>query len=775
MELFQSTLKTEIYDSFANSDFRKNPSQHDYELLIKIFERSYYVRDINTHEVTPCFSFLHGEGLACTIYSDREDCVRRSKEFEVAYEITTEVLPISGLWDFFNTCARNGCVGAVLDDEFAVRFFNRISDLDRTLPTVYYLRVPDSENSFTGVFFGKRGIVDFDEGRTIKWINYEKSDKLCCKYLLFDAPLPSSQLSACTIRGKENVTLLYQGENTFLGPYISIDGAVPIFSDSTIARYFAKSIGLLTGPQETTFKDGFEIKPVKLFEFLDQCAESAPLTDIVLNPTYHRAFQGHFFVDDSKWLLHTVSGVWDINETEPKKMTNFNLSKGYMGAPDGSVLAIHGINTLIQYPFKRVSGANKSLFTEEDANDLIEEELSNFHDPVYIPKDQIPPSDSFCIDAFDKVSGERYAFSSYDGTCNDLGFLIFPDILSAISYISNTLLEVDENARLNGYRLCDGSGVSGSGSKIREQNITSDIRAALKKIAYDALLKGYSPLHSHLIKKLMQDVSATCEMLERGYFGDLLYYDLSDGNEVESRILDTYDDEDEDEDAKNKTRNRIAKSRLKLQKNHSIPEHQTSALRSSLETTFSELTPDTISIAVTALEEFSNVGKRSGYDYAGISMKIAKVFERELTIRIFRTWRSVSIEKFGKNVIKSIIEQPINELTDADRTLSDYFSKRSKTSLGGMRFALRAITDEVKSSSITENFRNFVFSLNDPDWILSDEFSSILNDISSKYRNGGVHEHIVDFVTCEDAVSRILTGKNNALNKLIMATRQNAD
>jgi len=49
---------------------------------------------------------------------------------------------------------------------------------------------------------------------------------------------------------------------------------------------------------------------------------------------------------------------------------------------------------------------------------------------------------------------------------------------------------------------------------------------------------------------------------------------------------------------------------------------------------------------------------------------------------------------------------------------------------------------------------------------------SILSDISSKYRNGGVHEHIVDFSTCEDAVQRILTGEGSALNKLVMSTKK---
>ena len=97
MELFQSKLTTKAYDNFENQNFRTHPSQHDYKLINRILERSFYIRNKSTHEIIPCFSYLHKEGLVCAVYSDRDDCIKRSKEFEVAYEIQTEVLPISGL------------------------------------------------------------------------------------------------------------------------------------------------------------------------------------------------------------------------------------------------------------------------------------------------------------------------------------------------------------------------------------------------------------------------------------------------------------------------------------------------------------------------------------------------------------------------------------------------------------------------------------------------------------------------------------------------------
>ena len=61
MELFKSKLETRAYDEFANSNFRTSPSLEDYKLLIKILQRSYFIRDKNTHEIIPCFSFFHRE------------------------------------------------------------------------------------------------------------------------------------------------------------------------------------------------------------------------------------------------------------------------------------------------------------------------------------------------------------------------------------------------------------------------------------------------------------------------------------------------------------------------------------------------------------------------------------------------------------------------------------------------------------------------------------------------------------------------------------------
>lgn len=764
MEIFESKLTTEVYNNLENPHFRTQPSLADYKSLIKILDKSFFIRDKITLEQIPCFSFFHTEGLACPIFSNREDCLRRCKEFESLYNQPLEVAPINGLWSFFNLCASSGCVGVMLDDEFPVRFFNRLSDMDRQFPTLAFFRIPDAENLMNGVYFSKRGPLNFESGQTIKWNNFEKTDKKCAKYLLFNDPFPGNQFAAHTILTKEGLSIFFQDENTFLGPYISIDGAIPLFSDLKIAEMFSKSIGLWDENSPTKLRDYHEIASINLVQYLNDTANEYPFVDFVLNPTYHRAFQGRFFQIDSKWAVQTVSGVWDIEENEPFKLEGVQLPKGYLGGVEDSILSLHGIKTKVLHPFKRLTGPDLSPFSLEDAEDLIQEEFQFFHEPMHIEEGSIPPVDAFCIDAFDKISGFSYAASNYDQSCVDFGFLIFPDFISAISYISNTILEIDENSRVNGYSLCNGTGKPASDDQIRERTVTTEIRKALIKILSNALTSGYSLKHSNLVKNLMQDASATCEIVECGYFGDFLFYDLSDGAEIESRL--------DEEQRSSKILGKVSKARLKLHSQTKFPEDQVMQLRSCLGETYGELTPDTISIAATALEEFSNVGKRSDYDYAGISMKIAKIFERELTIRVFRKWRTVLLENTGKEAIQALLDLQNADTTEVDNLLCDYFSKKRKTDLGGMRYVLRSLSEKKSQGPIVSKFKDFLNTLSEPQWLLSEEFATILNDISSKYRNGGVHEHLVDFEICGDAVKRILLDENSALKRLVLNTRE---
>ncbi len=57
-------------------------------------------------------------------------------------------------------------------------------------------------------------------------------------------------------------------------------------------------------------------------------------------------------------------------------------------------------------------------------------------------------------------------------------------------------------------------------------------------------------------------------------------------------------------------------------------------------------------------------------------------------------------------------------------------------------------------------------SLGNKDFLLSQEFISACNSVSTKYRNGGVHEKIVTYEICKEAMENILTRKQSYLAQL---------
>jgi len=85
-----------------------------------------------------------------------------------------------------------------------------------------------------------------------------------------------------------------------------------------------------------------------------------------------------------------------------------------------------------------------------------------------------------------------------------------------------------------------------------------------------------------------------------------------------------------------------------------------------------------------------------------------------------------------------------------------------------MRYLLKAVRDDSKHPAI-QLLNVYLRTFEKFDWLVSDEMDNILSKISSRYRNGGVHEHIIDYRLCQEAFEFLLTGKNAALPKLLEA------
>lgn len=772
-------------DDLDTSTLITDPVPEDCNKLVDRLSRSYYVRAAATHEPLPCYSNFHSNGLVAVVFSDERSAASLAKDSASAYDLDTEVARVTGLWDFFQECASCGYEGVVLDNYYPATFFNRLTDMDRSVPTLMWMRFPDSTNDLYGFFFGRMGVVKTEPGTTVKWLNYEKLDKASNRYVLFGDPLPEPiEAHAFTRKfqdpiitgGREEsvVDVIFQNGASFLGPYVSDVGAVPVFSQKQWALHFAKVNGILESKRggETLLAEGYEIARVDLFKLLDRVQrQHGPFVDIGLNPLCHRYRQGWFFKHQDQWMLETISGVWEISHESVRLRSDVQPCKSHLGAVAESSLIASGVLSVIGMPFKRLTGANRTPLPEDDASELLESELARSFEPQPIEGNASIPIDAFVIDAFDKVSGERFALSTYDGAYRDLGFLVFPDAIAACAYLIHEILPHDEQIRANGYHLCHGGGSPGSQDPDRESRITSGIVAALRKTLLDALTKGYRPEHGLHIRRLMQDATVTFEVTEVGYFGDLLFYGTADGRAVEDRV-DPGDPEDAEE-VKEAARQikKLKAARGKIVDQINISPAIVAQLRKPLGQAYEMLTIESRVIAATVVEEFNLTGMRPGYDYAGISMKASKLIERELTIRVFRPWRDAVRKELGKDRISTLREEvdtPPIERTE--QVLVQWLQKESKLDLGAMRFCLIEARGAAAATPLRKLLAEYLGTLPDGSWLTSEDFESSLIDISTKYRNGGVHEHLVTFETCREAVSRILLGPQPLLRRLLEAT-----
>ena len=418
-----------------------------------------------------------------------------------------------------------------------------------------------------------------------------------------------------------------------------------------------------------------------------------------------------------------------------------------------------------------LTGADRTPLSEDDANELLESELATSFEPQLIEGNASIPVDAFVIDAFDKISGERFAMSTYDGDYQDLGFIVFPDAIAACAYLIHEVLPHDEQVRANGYRLCHGGGSPGSQDPDRESRVTSSIVAALRKTLLNALTKGYRPEHGLHVRRLMQDATVTFEVTEIGYLGDLLFYGTADGRAIEDRV--DPDDPEDLEEIKRAARQvkKLKAARGKIVDQVTLPPEIAAQLRKLLGQAYDMLAVDSRVIAANVVEEFNRMGMRPSYDYAGISMKASKLIERELTIRVFRPWRDAVRKEIGKDRLSALreeVETPPVERTE--QVLIQWLQKQSKLDLGKMRFCLRGARQATASMPLQRLLAEYLGALSDGRWLSSDEFESALLDISTKYRNGGVHEHVVTFETCREAVNRILVGPHPLLQRLMEAT-----
>ena len=92
--------------------------------------------------------------------------------------------------------------------------------------------------------------------------------------------------------------------------------------------------------------------------------------------------------------------------------------------------------------------------------------------------------------------------------------------------------------------------------------------------------------------------------------------------------------------------------------------------------------------------------------------------------------------------------------------------------MGTVRFLFKNLREKSYEDIITDHFLNFLKSFENFNWIISEEHTSTIFDIYTKYRNGGVHEHLVSYEIWKEAIGRLVLNSESQLKKLLKATKQ---
>lgn len=121
-----------------------NANADDIKRIYDQLSKAFFLRTVDTHEPIPVLSNFHYDGVVIPVYSDRSGAEKMGLDMASAYKREIEVSSLGGLWDRILEFAHCGFVGLILNEDFPVYFYNRLTDMDRTFPSTARVRLIDS-------------------------------------------------------------------------------------------------------------------------------------------------------------------------------------------------------------------------------------------------------------------------------------------------------------------------------------------------------------------------------------------------------------------------------------------------------------------------------------------------------------------------------------------------------------------------------------------------------------------------------------------------------
>ena len=207
------------------------------------------------------------------------------------------------------------------------------------------------------------------------------------------------------------------------------------------------------------------------------------------------------------------------------------------------------------------------------------------------------------------------------------------------------------------------------------------------------------------------------------------------------------------------------KHKAKLSSKIQLEEEIQNRLKIYLGYTYRAISVESLLILESALLQFNRAEQRINHDYAGITMKLCKVFERELNILIFQSWKDKLLKSMTTVSLEDQLETAEINGDEIMRKLANWLLKRDKIDLGSMAYSIRRLIENCDNEML-QHFKEHISDLNNREFILSQNFLQICKLISTRYRNGGVYEKIVTYDICTEAFENILMNGKNYIKEL---------
>lgn len=725
-------------------------------------DKAYYVRSKISyyplsHSILPV-----PDGMSVIIFENQQDIDQYFQFHGITDPENFDILRVNSFYDFMREIADMGFIGCWYLNNFPIFFGNYVSEIDIELPSFAY--------TYDNQFIGASGKIDAPQ-KFIQWQNYLKTDKMIRRFVRFANGVPFSPTDTFftivytdgkyfeKISGATERIIRYcrfPDASPLQGPYVSDLGAYCLFFSEEYAVRYLSSRGI-------SDQSIYRVEKMNgVHSFLESISVLFPLVDIGINPGNQRYLQGYFLQDQERWFVKTVLGIYEVKENQLQEIEddeNISRKGDTIEKPNTADPSLRRLRTSIKNPLKNVLGTTKSLLPWREAEEKIDKiiKMSKYVDSAnggYPIEIEDISTDSFLVFGFDKIIGIPF-------TNNEemVGPYVFQDVLDAILYFYHVHFVEQYQLRLKGFVYCQSNTkLPGTRDEALENYFLHEQRTALQDLLKMIFTEGYKLEHSEFLKMFINRSSLSLEIEECGYLGDLAIFKES---YLESSITD-----DDDSDIAKRIIRIVRKYQAKLGSKIQLDEKYQNRIRIYLGHPYENMSLKSLLILESALKQFDSIEQRINHDYAGITMKLCKVFERELNILVFQKWKHNILERTTKIDLENNMKEAEDNRDETTRKLVGWLQSRNKLELGPMTYAIKRLVENC-DNVILRSLNEYVSSLNNRAFILSQDFLETCRLVSTRYRNGGVHEKIVTYEICKEAFENILINENNYLKNMV--------